>query len=164
MIIPKIFSEIFINRVRLSEITAQLSALNGNSVLINTTQKEDMLLLLSAILGCLASSSIASEGRILTERDLRRYLFADYDKLVRPVTDPHNAIVVYASITPIAIKSMKFRRASGTDAYFAIKRTLSCVYRLGQGFDLENGTHTTVHWKEEHVCWLGINSIISPKY
>ncbi|GFT57249.1 neuronal acetylcholine receptor subunit alpha-7 [Nephila pilipes] len=65
-----------------------------------------MLLLLSAILGCLASSSIASEGRILTERDLRRFLFADYDKLVRPVTDPNNAIVVYASITPIAIKNL----------------------------------------------------------
>ncbi|GFU12750.1 acetylcholine receptor subunit alpha-type unc-63, partial [Nephila pilipes] len=70
-----------------------------------------MLLLLSTILGCLASSSITSEvnmnsGKILTERDLRRFLFADYDMLVRPVTDPNKAIVVYATITPIVIRRL----------------------------------------------------------
>ncbi|GFQ95759.1 acetylcholine receptor subunit alpha-type acr-16 [Trichonephila clavata] len=42
----------------------------------------------------------------MTEKDLRRYLFADYDKLVRPVKDPNNALVVYTSITPLAITKL----------------------------------------------------------
>ncbi|GFV97647.1 neuronal acetylcholine receptor subunit alpha-6 [Trichonephila clavipes] len=62
------------------------------------------MLLLFAILGCIVSSSFSSEvGKVITEKDLRRYLFADYDKLVRPVKDPSTGIVVYTSITPTAI-------------------------------------------------------------
>ncbi|GFY69179.1 hypothetical protein TNIN_46491, partial [Trichonephila inaurata madagascariensis] len=45
-------------------------------------------------------------GKVMTEKDLRRYLFADYDKLVRPVKDPSNGIVVYTSITPMAITKL----------------------------------------------------------
>ncbi|GFS84121.1 hypothetical protein NPIL_292251, partial [Nephila pilipes] len=43
-------------------------------------------------------------GRILSERDLRRYLFAHYDKLVRPVTDPNNTIVVKVAFALLGIR------------------------------------------------------------
>ncbi|GFQ97449.1 acetylcholine receptor subunit alpha-1-B [Trichonephila clavata] len=42
----------------------------------------------------------------MTAKDLRRYLFADYDKLVRPVKDPNTGIVVETSITPLTIAEL----------------------------------------------------------
>ncbi|CAL1291207.1 unnamed protein product [Larinioides sclopetarius] len=66
------------------------------------------MLFLFAVLGCLVASSVreVTAGNVFTERDLRRHIFADYDKNVRPVLHPDNTITVAASISPISITEL----------------------------------------------------------
>ncbi|GBL87170.1 Neuronal acetylcholine receptor subunit alpha-10 [Araneus ventricosus] len=41
-----------------------------------------------------------------TERDLRKALFENYDKLVRPVRNPNNVVSVLAELVPVGIKDI----------------------------------------------------------
>ncbi|GFQ97442.1 acetylcholine receptor subunit alpha-1-B [Trichonephila clavata] len=103
---------------------------HGNSVSPVPTKKEDMLLLLFSALGCIVSSSIATKGKVMTEKDLRRYLFADYDKLVRPVKDPNNAMIVKTSISLLAITELD-----------------------EDNHTLVMETWTTMKWKDDYLTW-----------
>ncbi|XP_055929943.1 acetylcholine receptor subunit alpha-type acr-16-like [Argiope bruennichi] len=66
------------------------------------------MLFIFAVLACLVASSMknVSAERVHTERDLRRHIFVNYDKLVRPASHPDNTITVSASLSPIYIREL----------------------------------------------------------
>ncbi|CAL1291208.1 unnamed protein product [Larinioides sclopetarius] len=68
------------------------------------------MLFLLAALGCFVASSVTNVSaiRVYSERDLRRHIFANYDKFVRPVSHPDNTITVAAGITPLSIRELKW--------------------------------------------------------
>ncbi|KAF8793926.1 acetylcholine receptor subunit alpha-L1-like [Argiope bruennichi] len=66
------------------------------------------MMFLFALLGCLVASSVTniSAKRVYSEKDLRRHIFADYDKFVRPAAHPDSTITVSTGITPLSIREL----------------------------------------------------------
>ncbi|GFQ92575.1 neuronal acetylcholine receptor subunit alpha-4 [Trichonephila clavata] len=77
------FLDHFENICNSFEVTEKKKIIFFNKIISTIpTEKEDMLLLLFAALGCIVSSSFGSEGKVLTERDLRPELDEDNHILV----------------------------------------------------------------------------------
>ncbi|GIY30378.1 hypothetical protein CEXT_323411 [Caerostris extrusa] len=52
------------------------------------------------------SNSFSSTGKPFTDKDLREFLFKDYDKLVRPVAQPNDSVNVTFDLVPISIRDL----------------------------------------------------------
>ncbi|GIY23440.1 neuronal acetylcholine receptor subunit alpha-7 [Caerostris darwini] len=64
---------------------------------------------LIVLLTCFIASPSFAEvlaRKPFTDRDLREFLFKDYDKLVRPVAQPNDSVNVTFDLVPISIRDL----------------------------------------------------------
>ncbi|KAG8179116.1 hypothetical protein JTE90_000150 [Oedothorax gibbosus] len=81
---------------------------------------------LFAVLGCLLLSwtdaLVIENSNLKTERDLKRDLFENYDKQVRPIKDPHAAMELQVSLSPIMIRDVDVKHQSlALDSWMLMK-------------------------------------------